>query len=264
MYLTPFPPNLIPILLAAFGACLGSFVNVVALRFITHEDIVKKRSYCPHCHRRLTWFELIPIISYILLRGRCRLCHEPISLQYPVIEALTAISAIIIFSPLPVSLAGLIPPLLSLAAVCLLLILAVIDSRTMVLPDVFIILLAGLVALQLVVTKQLNLAHLVGAAVGAGFLLILWVVTRRQGIGLGDIKLGVPLGLLVGWPAVVALLLLAFVAGGVWGLYLLAFTGATRKTAVPFGPYLSAAAMASIWWPHLPSIILSLLGWPSM
>lgn len=250
------------IALIALGACLGSFVNVVALRYILKEDVVKKRSHCPHCQRRLAWFELIPLVSFVALRGRCRLCHEPISLQYPVIEALTAASSLIIFSPLPVSLAGLIPPLLSLAAVCLLLILAVIDSRTMVLPDVFIMLLAAVTVLYLLITHQFALAHLVGAAVGAGFLLILWVVTRRQGIGLGDIKLGVPLGLLVGWPAVVALLLLAFVAGGVWGLYLLAFTGATRKTAVPFGPYLSAAAMASIWWPHLPSIILSLLGWP--
>lgn len=250
------------IALLAVGASLGSFLNVVALRYISHKDIVKKPSHCPHCHRSLEWFELIPLVSFILLRGRCRSCRQPISIQYPVIEMLAAISALIIFSPLPAGSAAMLSAVLSLAAVCLLLVLAAIDSRTMILPDMFIGMLTGVIVLQLAASGMFSASRIVGAAAGAGFLLLLWLLTKRQGIGLGDIKIAVPLGLLVGWPGIISLLLLAFMSGGLWGIYLLALKGATRKTAVPFGPFLVGAAIMCIWWPSAPASILSALLWP--
>ncbi len=248
--------------LLALGACLGSFLNVVALRFISREDIVRKPSHCPHCQRRLAWFELIPLISFMLLRGRCRTCHKDISVQYPVVELLTAVSTLILFTPIPATSGSFFTALSSVVIICLLLVMSVIDSRTMILPDLFIILLSGVVAVQLFIHKNFSAAHLVGLIVGAGFLLLLWILTRQQGIGLGDVKLGAPLGLLAGWPAIISVLLVAFMAGGIWGMYLLAFKGATRKTAVPFGPFLAAAAILFVLWPSGPVRILNLLGWP--
>lgn len=256
------PDTLIPAVLIALGSTLGSFLNVVAVRYISHEDIVKKPSHCTRCQRRLAWFELIPLVSFIFLRGRCRSCRQPISIQYPVIEMLAAISTLIIFSPLPASGAAMLAATLSLAAVSVLLVLAAIDSRTMILPDMFIIILTGVIVLQLLASGLFSVSSVMGAAVGASFLLLLWLLTKRQGIGLGDVKLAIPLGLLVGWPGIISLLLLAFISGGLWGMYLLALARATRKTAVPFGPFLVAAAIVCIWWPSAPAVILSALLWP--
>lgn len=246
----------------AVGACLGSFLNVVALRFISGEDIVKKPSHCTHCQRRLAWWELIPLISFVSLRARCRTCHQSISIQYPIVELLTAVSTLVIFSAPIAPGIPLVSAILSLVIVCLLLILAVIDARTMILPDIFIGLLTAAVILQLLVARNFPITHLLGAAAITGFLSLLWILTNKRGIGLGDVKIGAPLGLLVGWPGIVSLILVAFMAGGTWGMYLLATKQATRKTAVPFGPFLAGAALLFILWPTGPAVILELLGWP--
>lgn len=249
-----------PVLLFVIGAIVGSFLNVVALRSMTKEDIIAKPSHCPHCQRRLAWFELIPILSFIFLRGRCSSCGQAISIQYPLIEGLTGLAAVLIFTTAP-----LVVPSASLIfiAVCLLVVLSVIDSRTLLLPDRFITILLAVALIKQAInpSSEILITSFWGIAIGAGFLLLVWLITRGSGIGLGDVKLMVPVGILLGMN-VVWVLLLAFIAGGLWGIYLLAARQATPKTAVPFGPFLAAAAIVCLVIPSVSDILWDFIGYP--
>lgn len=276
---------------AIFGAALGSFLNVVILRYPTRP--LTGRSHCPRCHRQLTAWDLIPVLSWIILRGQCRHCHTPISIQYPVVELLSAVAAVLLtrsaifyqVNPLLVTLEFLV--------VLTLMVLFAIDLRTMLLPDTFIFILTALVLLvifshvlpvlslqnyqpsfssdhSLSLFNKINLeppsafraslySALSGAFLGAGLLLLLWLLTSKQGIGFGDVKLMVPLGLLFGPVNTILLLFVAFICGGFVGTYLLVTKQATLKTAVPFGPFLAGAAIIFILFPRIPTYLLSLI-----
>lgn len=121
-----------------FGAVIGSFLNVVALRFISGEEIVRTPSHCPTCKKNLVWYELIPVISFLLQGGKCRGCKKKISIQYPIVEGVMAISAVSIFWPFSLTPLPLIANILIFIAVALLVVLSVIDLKTFLLPDIFI------------------------------------------------------------------------------------------------------------------------------
>lgn len=245
----------------AGGSALGSFLNVVSLRFLTAQPIALARSRCPHCRAPLAWWQMIPLFSFIAQRGRCFACRAPISAQYPLSELLAGCAALAVFVPLPQGLGEWAQASLGYIFLSLLLILVLIDYRAFLLPDFFLLCLAANVVL-LLATKTIALDQpLLGIIVGSGFLLILWGITRGQGIGLGDIKLMVPLGLLFGFPAVVTLLGLAFISGGVFAMWLLTVKNAHLKTAVPFGPHLAASAAALWLWPHLHAHLFTFI-WP--
>lgn len=228
MLVSPIPP----LLTFAFGAALGSFINVVVLRGIKGTPL-SGRSACPHCGNELSWQELIPIISFIFQRGRCRTCGAPISVQYPIIELVAGLGAMALFPNIPAILFFL-----------LLLTLFIIDMRTLLLPDFFIVFLSVLAVLFGAGSYQ-------GMLIGAGFLLFLWAVTSGQGIGFGDVKLLIPLGLWFGVAGTITLLAIAFIAGALVGSYLLTTKQATRRTAIPFGPYLTGAAMLLLVFPQI-------------
>lgn len=258
------------------GSCLGSFLNVVILRSIDALKIsegsgglvrrsfsVGGRSQCPRCHQQLRWWELVPVLSFIFLRGRCQRCHEKISIQYPLVELTMGTLVVLLASPLPATPPELALVLLHIAIAALLVILFVIDLKTMLLPDSFVGLLLVAVVLENVFRIQ-NLEFRIqnavfGIAIGAGFLLLLWILTRGKGIGLGDVKLMIPLGLLFGPLATVALLFLAYTVGGLLAVYLLLQKKATLKTAVPFGPFLCGAAMLLLILPALPERLVEVL-----
>ncbi|KKT93094.1 MAG: Type 4 prepilin-like protein leader peptide processing enzyme [Parcubacteria group bacterium GW2011_GWA2_45_14] len=275
-----------------FGATFASFLNVLILRY-PHQPPTG-RSHCPRCRHQLTALDLVPIISWLMLRGQCRHCHARISLQYPLVEisgaivaGLEARSAIIShFNPLIYILLFLV--------VSFLIVLFVIDLRTMLLPDIFIFILTGLILLTILastlplqpraktpsalpfgeeVSRNNNVAvlpwgsppsmgiyqALIGAALGSGLLLILWFITSGRGIGFGDVKIMIPLGMLFGPINTVLLLFTAFICGGFLGTYLLVTKQATLKTAVPFGPFLAGVAIIFILFPHIPADLLSLI-----
>lgn len=269
-----------------FGTAFGSFLNVVILRnkLVAASiniplalprialgrsgdkgglgGISRGRSACPYCHKTLTWYELIPLISFTLQRGRCHACLNQLSLQYPLVELAMGVSTLILFTPLPVSAIATASALLGTTSIALLITLFVIDLRTLILPDIFVIILSAAVALtlfinyRLLVTSYGLFSTLGGAALGAGALALLWLITRGRGIGLGDVKIMLPLGALFGPAVTVVLLFLAFVAGGIVGLFLLVTGRATMKTPVPFGPFLTGAAILFILSPGLPLAIL--------
>lgn len=238
------------VILFALGVALGSFLNVVILRSpeIGQGRGLLNRSRCPHCGQTLRWWELVPIFSFLALGGRCARCQAPISIQYPAVELAMGVAAVALADPILIAIAAT------------LLVLLVIDWRTMLLPDRFIWLLAGLVAVRLVTRQPIGwLEAVAGVGVGAGFLLGLWAASRGRGIGLGDVKLLAPLGALFGPWGAGTLLLLAFWSGGLVALYLLASGRAGLKTAIPFGPFLIGAALLLMLWPTLPEQLYALL-----
>jgi leader peptidase (prepilin peptidase) / N-methyltransferase len=230
-------------LAAALGACFGSFAAVVVDRWPRGESVVRPPSRCEGCRRRLSAWEMVPVLSWAALRGRCRTCGVRIGAQGPAIEAACAALA-----GLSVAVYGITWSALSVAVLLVVLVpVVVIDLRHRLIPDLLVLpatLVAGLAAILADPSRWwLPVAGGLGAA---GFLFFLWVV-HPQGMGLGDVKLAALIGAVLGVSAIPALAI-AFGAGALLGLVLLARMGSrARRVAVPFGPFLAAGAVAALW-----------------
>ncbi|MDX6645652.1 MAG: leader peptidase (prepilin peptidase) / N-methyltransferase [Miltoncostaeaceae bacterium] len=226
------------------GLAAGSFFTVAASRWPKGESLVRPRSHCTGCQRTLNVRELIPVLSWALQRGRCRGCGSRIGWRYPAIElasGILAAGAIAAFGP---SWRGVAAALLGLALVPV----VVIDLEHRLIPDVVVLPAAalGLVAAVLADPGRWWVPA-VAAGAGAGFLLLLWLV-YPGGMGLGDVKLALLMGAVLG-ASVIPALALAFVAGSVLGIVLLIRVGSrARKIAVPFGPFLAAGALVALFW----------------
>ena len=244
---------------AIFGAIVGSFLNVVALRYTTKEDIVASRSHCSHCNKTLRWWELVPVVSFIALRGRCARCGKKISYRYVVVEIVTAIVTFAIVGLTQSGGYGLLEGIGLLMSAYILIVLALIDLKTMLLPDVFV----GMLALVVIITRYIApisfMQSLLGVAVGSGFLLAIWIITRGKGIGFGDVKLMIPLGILMGPWGAVGVLFLSFISGGVFGVILLGLKKADAKTAVPFGPFLVGSALLLLTRPDFINTVYKIV-----
>ena len=256
------------VLLFFLGAAIGSFLNVVVYRTLSGESWKVGRSHCEHCNHTITWYENIPLLSFVMLGGRCSVCKKPIDITHPVVEVLMGSLFVwwylvgSLFFQLSQNPFQVVQPLFWLCVGVVLCLIVVIDMQHYIIPDV---LSALLLVLALCYRTALTAAGIMqptdyiqlalAALVGSGFLFILWHATRGKGIGFGDVKLMVPLALLVGWPQVVALLFVAFVSGAVVGVLLMVCGKKTMKYAVPFGPFLIAGAVFSLQWGD------TLLGW---
>lgn len=241
------------VILFLLGTALGSFANVVITRYPAGSLL--GRSRCPTCGKKLRWWELIPLLSFVVVRGSCNRCKAPIAVQYPLVELFMGCVMLIVFLPLPTTLSAILAAMLSVIIIETLVILFYIDVRLLLLPDRFIFIVAGAAMLLLVMRGNSATAALWGVGIGAGFLLVVWLFTAGRGIGLGDIKLMLPLGALLGPTATMVMLLVAFTSGALCGLYLLATRQATLKTPLPFGPYLIAAAGIVTLMPQLPAYL---------
>ena len=231
-------------LLFVVGLCVGSFLNVVIARVPEGRSIVHPGSACPRCGKGIAWFDNIPLISYALLRARCRHCGLPISLRYPLVELLTGLLFVLAAWQLGVGL-HLVGALILLAS---LVAIAAIDLDCQLIPDS--ISLPGIVAgfvLSLVTGTPGWLDSLIGVLIGGG-LFFLIIVASRGGMGGGDMKLGAMLGAFLGWKLVLVAVLLAVLAGGLMAIGLLALRRKGRKDAVPFGPFLALGGVVSLFW----------------
>ncbi len=226
------------------GTAVGSFLNVLAVRYkagkrIFTKDILTGRSACPHCHKTLRWFELIPFFSFILQLGRCRRCGKLLSWQYPLVE----LAAGLIFVLTPIYLPA--APIWIFVLLTLLLI-TLIDLRLSVIPDQLNLFL-GLLAVGLWAVKGFSWPMLgnqiIGALIGFCAIGLIIVLTKGKGMGIGDWKMAVALGLLFGWPNIIILLGLSFVLGGVVAVLILINSKKKLKDSIPFGPFLAAAAL---------------------
>ncbi|MDO8466556.1 MAG: prepilin peptidase [bacterium] len=228
------------------GTAIGSFLNVLALRYedggkIFRQDILTGRSRCPYCKKILRWYELIPLLSFLFQLGRCRRCGKALGWQYPIVE----IAGGLIFALTPLYLPN--APIW-IAILLTLLLITLVDLRLLVIPDQLNVLLA-LLAIGLFIkdfSGPILINHLLGAVVGFLIIGLLVLGSRGRGMGIGDWKFVAALGLLFGWPKILILLALAFVAGGVAGAVILLLRIKKLKDAIPFGPFLALASLLTI------------------
>lgn len=226
------------------GAIVGSFLFVVAHRFDTNDSALVGRSHCPHCRRTLTWWELFPLLSYLVLRGRCRTCGAGISWQYPAVEFVTAVGTALIIGQGGDWLTSALYLVVWWSSVVIIL----VDLAHMLIPDLAVVLI-GLVAAGLHSLAGTPLDQVVsGALVGGGFPAVLVLVTRGRGMGWGDVKLGGALGLLLGYPLAGVGLFLAITSGAVVGVALIGLRIRKLRDALPFGPFLLLGGFLAMLW----------------
>lgn len=248
----------LPILIFIFGLIIGSFLNVVILRMNTGRSSAKGRSMCMRCSRPLEWHELIPVFSFLMLRGKCRTCKAHISYQYPVVELLTAIAFVLLYIKFPVlmafsALSWLIFLFGSIVS-ALLIVAAVYDGRHKILPDAviypFLLLAIARIAVGAVMGSiDAPLQALVdGVLVGLPFFL-LWAFSKGKLMGFGDVKLALGIGWLLGLSGGYAAVIFSFWIGAIFGLFLIALTSKhSMKSQIPFGPFLIAATLIVVLW----------------
>jgi leader peptidase (prepilin peptidase)/N-methyltransferase len=229
------------------GAIVGSFLNVVTYRLPRHESLITPASHCPRCGTPVKPYDNIPILSWLLLRGHCRGCGEPISVRYPLVEALTA--ALCVGAVLVHHSAAAIA--LSIVLILLVVPAALIDLEHRIIPNR---LTAAGAVLALAIGFALDPSgepERLLAAAGAGGLLLVAALAYPGGMGMGDVKLAGMMGLFLG-AAVAPAILVALVAGVVLGAAVIARKGAQegRKTAVPFGPFLALGALVGVYAGH--------------
>jgi leader peptidase (prepilin peptidase)/N-methyltransferase len=239
-----------------FGAVVGSFLNVCIHRLPKEESIVAPRSRCPACQSPIRAVDNIPLLSFLLLRGRCRACGHPISWRYPLVEALTALLFTLTVARFGVTLKSAF----LLTFLCGLVVVSFIDldhqiiPNTITLPGIPLGLIAGLL-----VREPPLLDRLIGALAGAGFLYLMLfyggVVFGQEAMGEGDLNLIALVGAFLGWKAVVVTILVACFVGSAVGLALIAFKRLGRRQHIPFGPFLSLGAVVGLFWGE------QLVGW---
>jgi leader peptidase (prepilin peptidase) / N-methyltransferase len=240
-----FPPGFAEATIVLCGLCVGSFLNVCIHRLPLGGSIVHPASRCPGCGQALVWWDNIPLLSYIALRGRCRTCRLPISVRYPIVEALTAaifLAHWYVFGPTPLLFVRLL-------FACALIVLFAIDLEHQILPNV--ITLPGIVAgfLCSLVAPPGPLMSVAGIALGGGLLWAIaeiWFRLRKvEAMGFGDVKMLAMIGAFLGVKMVVLTFVLSSMIGGVVGAALLATRRADMATRVPFGTMLAVAALVA-------------------
>ncbi len=223
-----------------FGIVIGSFLNVVIYRVPKNENIVVVNSHCMNCGYELSWYDLVPIFSWLALRGKCRVCGDKISVQYPLIEALNGVLYIIVFHYYGLSIESLLYCLLFSA----LLALSVIDFRTYEIPVGFNYFILTLGLIRLVTDLENWATYVIGFLSVSVFLYILYIVTDGRGIGGGDVKLMATCGLLIGWKLIVFGFLLGCILGSVIHIVRMRITKEGHVLAM--GPYLSMGVMLAV------------------
>jgi len=235
------------VLIFLFGLCIGSFLNVCIYRIPESKSIVRPRSMCPNCGTLIRFYDNIPILSYLILKGKCRHCDASISFRYPVIEFLSGLFAVGVSLKYGITLEAAI----YYVFVATLLVITFIDIDHRIIPDV--ITLPGIpifFAASFAVPQITFVESLIGILVGGGSLfLVAWLyhlLTKKEGMGGGDIKLLGMMGAIIGWKGVLFTIFVASAIGTVSGLLIMLKTRKTMKLAVPFGPFLAIGGIVYI------------------
>ena len=233
------------------GLIFGSLLNTIIYRLRTEEDFVSGRSACPSCGHSLSWDDLIPVFSFLILEGKCRYCKKPISWQYPLVELATGILFLAVFSQnvdliFDFFFFGTLKIAYLFFAISCLVVIFVYDLKHYLIPNKVIYSLIGGTALWHLISslffQTYNLAELLGFVVAgfysAAFFWIVHVMTRGKGMGMGDVKLGFFMGLFLGYPLILMALFLSFLIGSIVGLGLIVFGHKKFKSEIPLGPFL--------------------------
>ncbi|PLX85752.1 MAG: prepilin peptidase [Desulfuromonas sp.] len=242
------------------GSVVGSFLNVCIYRVPAGESIVSPRSRCPRCQAPIRWYQNIPILSYLLLRGRCGSCQVPISARYPLVEALTGLLFVLVLYRFGFHLATPVYWVLAAALVTI----TFIDLDHQIIPDVISLPGIGVGFLCSFAIPWISWSDsLFGILLGGGSLFLVAVgyefLAKKEGMGGGDIKLLAMLGAFLGWQAVLPVIFLSSLVGSLVGVPLMLIKKSDGKLAIPFGPFLALGAVVFLLWgPPLVRWYLSL------
>ena len=225
------------VLILLLGLSLGSFLNVIIFRFNSSKNVINGRSECLNCGKTIRWFDLVPILSYLILKGHCRNCDQEISPLYPIVEISTAITLLLFFINTSLSFY-----LSLLTGLILILLVAIIflDLRYFIIPDKIVILLALLAIGARLLDHSNNIWLLLTSSLGlTAFFAILFLVSKGKWIGFGDVKLIFVIGLILGYPLGLVSIVFSVWAAALFSIILLLIKKATPKTEIPFGTFLS-------------------------
>ncbi len=229
-----------------FGLSVGSLLNVVICRLETKETIIFNRSYCPQCKTILKWHDLIPVLSFLAQKGKCRYCNKKISWQYPVVEIATGLLFLFVILSEAKNLLSMI---FYLIIVSFLIIIFVYDLKHYIIPNriVYPAIIISLLYLLFVIQDSF-LYYFLSAFVASGFFLVLVLISKGKWMGLGDVKLAFLMGLILGWPNILLALFLSFFSGAVIGVGLVIFNKKSFKSQIPFGPFLAGSTILVIFY----------------
>ncbi len=230
--------------LGAFGAAIGSFVNVLAYRLPRRESVVKPRSRCPQCGTQIAGYDNIPVVSWLALRGRCRHCRSAISVRYPLVEALTGLLFVVVGVKI-----GLEDTLLPALALTITLVAAAeTDLEHRIIPNRLVAVSAIAAVVLWAIADPGRLPENLIAGAAAGGLMLAVAIAYPAGMGMGDVKLAGVMGLYLG-ASVAPALFCGFAAGAVVGIGVVLVRGASaRKQGVPFGPFLALGGIVGLLW----------------
>jgi len=232
-----------------FGLAIGSFLNVLIDRLPNEESIVFPPSHCDYCKKPLAWYDLIPVLSFITLGGRCRYCHKSLSVQYPIVELITAMLFVLTFVTSPFTLSAFFAmDILSLGfyffIMASFIVIFFADLKYGIIPDKIVfpaILLT--ILFQIVFQPELFSNHTFSGIGALIFFLAIFLFTRGRGMGFGDVKLSFLLGLIFGFPNIVFVLYIAFLTGAFFSIILIILQRKRLKETIPFGPFLILGAL---------------------
>ena len=232
-----------------FGLCIGSFLNVCIYRLPESKSIVHPRSMCPQCGALIRFYDNFPILSYLLLRGKCRHCKTPISFRYPVVELLSGLFAVGVLIKYGLSLEAVVYYIF----IATLLVITFIDIDHQIIPDM--ITLPGIpicFVASFALPQITYIESIMGILIGGGSLfMVAWLyhlLTKKEGMGGGDIKLLGMMGAIIGWKGVLFTIFVASAVGTVSGMLIMLKTRKSMKLAVPFGPFLAIGCIAYIFF----------------
>ncbi|NLY44100.1 MAG: prepilin peptidase [Clostridiaceae bacterium] len=233
---------IIPLFILILGLLIGSFLNVCIHRIPLNQTVVTEPSHCPVCGRRIKWYDLIPVVSYILLQGKCRFCKNKISIRYPLVELLNAAAYLLIYNTY-----GLSVQLLGMAfLVSALIVISFIDFAHSIIPDriIVVLLIAGII--YSFFNNSITILEAVIGFFAASVPLLIIAVLSGGNMGGGDIKLMAVSGLFLGWKLILLSLILGSCIGSVIGIILIVLKKIKLKQRIPYGPFLSAGIFISI------------------
>lgn len=250
-------------LIIILGLVVGSFLSALTYRLPRNKSVTFGRSFCDHCKRKIRWYDNIPLISYLALRGECRNCSKKISLRYPLIELFTAVLFLVftytlfnckdtlnseILCDLRSLLGNWVIPYL-LFILSMVITIFIIDLEHKIIPDNIVFYLFIVTFLVFLASSSPTLIPRLVSAFGSSmFLLLIHLLTKGRGMGLGDVKLALFVGLLLGWPKTLTWLYLSFVIGALIGLMLIMFKKAKFGKQIPFGPFMILSLIITLIW----------------
>ena len=252
------------VIIFILGCCCGSFLNCVIYRLSTNQSFLRGRSFCPSCKHRLGFFDLIPILSFIILKGKCRYCGQRISIQYPLVEIATGLLFVLILNHelrimnYGFNLGIILNSLFLILNSCFLIIIFVYDLKHYIIPAkvVYPAIFTALI-FNFFTPLDMKLSNgargdfysfLLSALGASGFFFLIWLISRGKWVGFGDVKLVFLIGLFLGFPNVLVALFLSFFIGAIMGIGLIILGKKNLKSQVPFGPFLVMGTFIALFW----------------